>query len=167
MFLVFSSLCALTLRYFIISFAACQVFFWSFFNFLFHLTSSSPQPFGYQFLFSNSLDIVSCTRLFVKYFFCFFSTSFDISFFKVFYHSTFSTASVFYHAVYCLSRSFLNFLNYLFYLNFQNNSFICFVSDSLVSITSLFLFVNYFFYFFKSHSYLTWYFTNLVQFHFN
>ena len=60
-------------------------------------------------------------------------------------HSVSSTAFVFYHTVFCLSRSFLKFSNYLFCLNFQNNSFICFVSNSFVSITLLFLFVNYFF----------------------
>ena len=76
--------------------------------------------------------------------FLLFSTSFDI-YFLVRCHSIFSTASVFYHTVFCLSRSFLKISNYLFYLNFRNNSFIYFVSNSFVSITPLFLFVNYFF----------------------
>ena len=122
--------------------------FLKFFNFLFSLDHLELTTFCCLFLVFNSFDILSCTRLFVKYFFCFFQHHLTFTF-LVRCHSIFSTASVFYHTVFCLSRSFLIFLNYLFCLNFQNNSFICFVSNSFVSITPLFLFVNYFFNFFS------------------
>ena len=125
--------------------------FFKFFNFLFSLNYLELQPIicSCLFLVFNSFDILSCIRLFVKYFFCFFQYRLTFTF-SVRCRSTFSIAFVFYHTVFCLSRSFLSFSNYLFCLNFQNNSFICFVSNSSVSITLLFLFVNYFFHLFST-----------------
>ena len=137
----FQTVVLLTLRYFIISFSVCQVFFWSFLTFFFHLASFRSQlvvvysRFLTAFVFYHVLVCLSST------FFAFFQHRSTWFFFKL-CHSTFSTASVFYHAVCRLSRSFLNYFIFLF---FQNNSFIFFISNNFDSITPFRLFVNTFF----------------------
>ena len=121
--------------------------FLSFFQLSFYLTASSSQLVVVRFWFLTALIFY---HVLVRLSSTFFNTVRHPLLSVC--HSVFSTASVFYHTVFCLSRSFLRISNYLFCLNFQNNSFICFVSNSFVSITLLSLFVNYFFTFLKNIS---------------
>ena len=125
--------------------------FLKFFNFLFHSTTLNFPLFVVCSWFLTALIFYHVLVCLSSTFFTFFQHRLTRSFFKL-CHSIFQTASVFYHAVFCLSRSFLIFLNYLFNLNFQNNLFICFVSNSFVSIAPMSPFVNYFFHFFLSSS---------------